>query len=110
MPAYQCPDCGEVACICPCDVCGKPGCTGDGVRPCNPSSKIIPDRWYRVEDQLPEAKKRVEVYSEDYAKSGSFSPFQFGKWMGWNSGCWVVEGSKQSHVNVTHWRKPSKPV
>lgn len=103
MPTYKCPDCGEVACICPCDVCGKPGCTGDGVRPCV-------DHWYRIDERLPELKKRVEVFSEEYAKSGSFSPFQFGKWMGDFSGGWVIEGGTQNHVNVTHWRKPSKPV
>ena len=38
---YQCPDCGEVACICPCDVCGRLGCTGDGVRPCIPEEKKV---------------------------------------------------------------------
>lgn len=41
MPTYQCPDCGEVDCICPCDKCGRSGCRSAGVRPCIPEEKKV---------------------------------------------------------------------
>jgi hypothetical protein len=97
-PTYKCPDCDEADCICvdaPPDGSKKP--------------MIVPDRWYDAETTKPLLKKRVEVFSEEYAKSGSFSPFQFAKWMGESSGGWVIDGGKQNYVNVSHWRKPKKP-
>jgi len=99
-PTYKCPDCDEASCICvdaPPDGSKKP--------------MIVPDRWYNAETTKPNLKKRVEVFSEEFAKSGSRSPFQFAKWMGEDHGGWVVAGRNRdySNINVSHWRKPSKP-
>ena len=125
MSTFQCPDCGEVDCICPCDVCGKSGCRGDGISPCTSEKtstaktpNLLVGEWISVDVELPPVNekgqpKRVLVFSEEYGKSGS-SPFQFAKYIE-SRGGWIVENGQgylrnmQVPWKVTHWAKVKKP-
>lgn len=62
--------------------------------------------WIDAAIELPEPKRRVLVFTEHYAKMGSFSPFQFGRHT--SEYGWRVDGEKRS-VQVSYWAKPIKP-
>ena len=118
MPTYQCPECGEVDCICPCDICGRSGCRGDGIRPCVAEPKIKTvllqvGQWVDAAVSKPAPNKknqprRVLVYSTDYARNGSCSPIQFGRWIE-DLQEWKIDGSN-SKYEVLFWAKPNNPA
>ena len=62
--------------------------------------------WVDASVELPEPKRRVLVFTEHYAKSGSFSPFQFARHT--EARGWIVDGETRC-AQVTHWAKLIKP-